>query len=1100
MQDAPDAIDLVVPNGEVRFDHVTFGYTSTEPVLRDFDLTVAAGETVALVGSSGSGKSTVALMLPRFYDVHSGTISIDGVDVRDVHLDSLRGNIGVVFEDSFLFSDTLTANIGFGRPDATREEIETAARAAEAHEFILQLPDGYDTIVGEQGLTLSGGQRQRVALARALLSDPKILLLDDATSSVDSRVEEEIHATLRRIASTRTTILIAHRRSSLSLADRIVVVDHGAVLDAGTHDELWARCSLYRMLLSGPGRRRRRPRSRRGRVAPDAEQVDGITPSAWRGLADEELRERADRRPHAHVEPVGRGARRAAEVAAASAAVAPARGAARSRRHPSCSRRSTRSNRRPPIPRSTSRSRAGVDRLLVLALPPALPRLAARRARARDARLDLHARRARCSCATASTTASQKRSTSALWAASFVFLLITLFDWWVMWAEQRVMGRTSERLLHALRIKVFGHLQRLGVDYYEQEMAGRIMTRMTTDIDALSQLLQNGLVNALVNVVTFVGVGIALVFINPRARADLRRDPAAALHRDDLVPVRVDARVRDRTRAHRGGEREPARRPVGRARLAGVRAGGSSNQEVFTDIASDYRDARVHAQRLVAIYFPFVDFLADIATCIVLGAGSVMVANGSLQVGSLIAFLLYLNLFFAPIQQLSQVFDSYQQARVAINRITELLETPTTVPQPLEPVIPGRLRGEVELDDVHFKYSTAIDEALRGVDLHIAPGETVALVGETGAGKSTVMKLVSRFYDVTGGEVRVDGVPVDDYDQVAFHQQLGVVPQEAFLFSGTIRDNIAYGRLDASDAEVEAAAREVGAHDFIASLPGGYLQWVSERGRSLSSGQRQLIALARAHLVDPAILLLDEATSNLDLQTEAKVQAAMGVAAHGRTTILIAHRLQTARLADRIVVVDDGRVVEDGSHDAAPRARLAVRAHVGRRPKASPPPPPASARSVVSGACPRCLLTSRGARGGATACSTRSIRAPTWTRTATASATCAASPRASTICSGSASTASGSTRSCCRPTRTGATTSPTTARSIPRSARSPTPTSSSREAADARHPRACSTSFRTTRATSTAGSRTRSRRATRSTATGTCGPIRSPTVRRPTTG
>src|SRR4029078_228326 len=253
VQDSPDATDLAVPHGEVRFEHVTFGYTSTDPVLRDFDLTVASGETVALVGSSGSGKSTVALMLPRFYDVHAGRITIDGVDIRDVRLDSLRHNIGVGLEDSFLFSDTITPNIGFCRPDATREEIETAARAAEAHEFILRLPHGYDTIVGEQGLTLSGARRHGAALARALLSDPKILLLDDATSSVDSRVEEEIHSTLRRIASTRTTILIAHRRSSLSLADRIIVVDQGAVLDAGTHDELWERCALYRMLLSGPG-------------------------------------------------------------------------------------------------------------------------------------------------------------------------------------------------------------------------------------------------------------------------------------------------------------------------------------------------------------------------------------------------------------------------------------------------------------------------------------------------------------------------------------------------------------------------------------------------------------------------------------------------------------------------------------------------------------------------------------------------------------------------------------------------------------------------------------------------------------------------------
>jgi ATP-binding cassette, subfamily B, bacterial len=919
VQDADDAAPISVTAGEVRFDHVTFGYTSTEPVLRDFSLTVAAGETVALVGSSGSGKSTVGLLLPRFYDVHEGAVTVDGVDVREVTLASLRASIGVVFEDSFLFSDSINNNIAFARPDATPAEIETAARAAEAHEFIVRLPEGYETVVGEQGLTLSGGQRQRIALARALLSDPHILLLDDATSSVDARIEEEIHATLRRIASSRTTILIAHRRSTLTLADRIAVVDKGVIVDDGTHDELWSRCSLYRLLLSGPGD------DAEGidaieEVVEDGQRVNGITPSAWRGLDEEDLRDAviADRTRAANPAAMrfgGGGGGGAGWMGGMGGAMAP-----------------------------TPELLAQVD-----ALPPANddPQVdAVTEARpVSQFRFLTFLKRYRgwlavgmllvaldAACTLAGPMLVRygidngvaKQVPRALWAASLAFLLIILFDWWVMWANARVMGRTSERLLHALRIKVFAQLQRLGVDYYEHEMAGRIMTRMTTDIDALSQLLQNGLVNALVNIVTFLGVGIALTFM----------DAQLALVTALILPPLIIATIWFRSASSKAYE--AAREHIAAVNanlqegLSGVRVSQAfvreeRNQEQFEEVAGGYRDARVRAQRLVAIYFPFVDFLSDIAVCLVLGAGSVLVADGTLAVGTLIAFLLYLNLFFAPIQQLSQVFDSYQQATVAIDRITELLDAETSVPEPAVPVPVPQLRGEVALEDVHFRYAKAVDEALRGVDVRVAPGETVALVGETGAGKSTVIKLVARFYDATSGRVCVDGVPVDQYDPVAFHQQLGVVPQEAFLFSGTIRDNIAYGHRDASDAEVETAARAVGAHDFIASLPGGYLQWVSERGRSLSSGQRQLIALARAHLVDPAILLLDEATSNLDLQTEAKVQAAMGVAAHGRTTILIAHRLQTARLADRIVVIDHGRVVEEGAHDAllAGRGRYA---------------------------------------------------------------------------------------------------------------------------------------------------------------------------------
>jgi ATP-binding cassette subfamily B protein len=338
--------------------------------------------------------------------------------------------------------------------------------------------------------------------------------------------------------------------------------------------------------------------------------------------------------------------------------------------------------------------------------------------------------------------------------------------------------------------------------------------------------------------------------------------------------------------------------------------------------------------------------MAAVADAIVLGVGARLIQTGNLTSGALIAFLLYIDLFFSPIQQLSQVFDAWQQTRVSVGRIAELMQLESLTPNPAAPEDPGRLRGDLGLNHVRFSYPVAVNrpfggagpvdrrgpqdprllqsrdanwrrppEALRGIDLRIGAGESVALVGETGAGKSTVMKLLARFYDPDEGSVEVDGHDLRAIDLHEYRHQLGYVPQEAFLFSGTIRDNIAYGRPEASAAQVEAAAHAVGAHEFIARLSGGYHHELTERGRSLSSGQRQLIALARAELVDPVVLLLDEATSNLDLVTEAHVAAAMQKVSRGRTTVVIAHRLQTARAADRIIVLHSGQVAEAGTHD-----------------------------------------------------------------------------------------------------------------------------------------------------------------------------------------
>jgi ATP-binding cassette, subfamily B, bacterial len=339
------------------------------------------------------------------------------------------------------------------------------------------------------------------------------------------------------------------------------------------------------------------------------------------------------------------------------------------------------------------------------------------------------------------------------------------------------------------------------------------------------------------------------------------------------------------------------------------------NSDRFAGLSGAYRVSRLRAQRMIAVYFPFVQALSTIGGAVVLFAAAGEIHNRTITVGSLIAYLLLVDSLFAPVQQMSQVFDGYQQANVGLQRIKGLLQTPTSTPEAAHPVMPGRLRGAIELRDVHFGYAGQRTEAIAGISLSIAPGETVALVGQTGAGKSTLVKLIARFYDVTSGQVVIDGMDVREYDLPAYRQQLGVVPQEPYLFAGTVRDAIAYGRPDASDAEVEAAARGVGAIEMISRLPGGFQHEVSERGRNLAAGQRQLIALARAYLVDPAILLLDEATAALDLAAEAAVNRATEQLAARRTTLLVAHRLTTASKADRIIAVADGKIAEVGTHE-----------------------------------------------------------------------------------------------------------------------------------------------------------------------------------------
>ena len=875
--------------GPITFNNVSFGYQRGHRVLDGLELTFEPGSTTAIIGMSGSGKSTLALLLPRFYDVTEGSITVGGTDIRSISLANLRKRIGVVFEESFLFADTLSANIAYGYPSATAEQVRRAAHQAGALDFIEALPEGFETVVGESGITLSGGQRQRVTLARALITDPEILILDDATSAVDAITETAINEALREFGLGRTVIIIAHRRSTLSLADRIVIIDQGRVVSSGTHDDLVGSDVIYQRLIE----------SGEDALAEDlGEELVGVSSSA-----------------HADI-----------SVPTKSVPVAPR------------VRNVTRGNANMGGPMSAPLT--ATDQLLraLAKLPDETrdPKVDEQVVTSRAigfsfrsfispyrwgliAGLGLVSADTLLSLAGPSLIRSGidsgvvSKSFTAIVLASLGYFAVTIVDWIVVFFQSRVTGITAERVLYALRLRIFSHLQHLGLDFYESEMAGRIMTRMTTDVDALSNLLQTGLANALVNILSFFGIATVMIVINPRLSI-------AGLY--VLVPLAL-ATIwfqRSSQRAYKvARERIAAVNANLQEGLSGVRVSQAfrrenRNSNEFEEVSKGYRNARVSAQRLVAIYFPFVLFLADLASASVLGYGTGLVAHHELTVGAAIAFTLYIDQLFAPIQQLSQTFDQWQQAQVAIFQVGRLLNI---APNPKAASNPNRLTkvtGHIEFRDVSFGYSPDARLALDRFSLEIRPGESIALVGATGAGKSTVVKLIARFYDPIKGQVLLDGTDLRSVDLGDLRSRIGYVPQEPFLFSGTIADNIAFAVRDASMDDIVGAARAVGAEEFIEKLDGKYEYQVSERGRALSLGQKQLIALARAYIASPAILLLDEATANLDLATEKKVSEAMKLVSVGRTSILVAHRLPSAALADRIVVIRDGSVAEVGSH------------------------------------------------------------------------------------------------------------------------------------------------------------------------------------------
>ncbi len=495
-----------------------------------------------------------------------------------------------------------------------------------------------------------------------------------------------------------------------------------------------------------------------------------------------------------------------------------------------------------------------------------------------------------------------------------VFLISAVLFWAATYAQTYLVGWVGQRALQDLRERIYTHLQSMSIGFFTRRKPGVLISRMTNDVQALDTLVTDGVVTLFSSTLTLAGVVTILLFLDvPLALVTFITFPLLAIA---SVAFRIAS-----AGAYRATREKIANITAYlQETLSGVRVVRSFGQEGrhiarMTELNEENRVANMKTVYLNAAYFPAVELLSAIGTAVILLYGGYQVLDGNIQIGVMVAFVGYLNQFFDPIQQISQLYTTYQQGMAALDKIFDLLDTaPDMIDKP-DALDPGEIRGDMRMEDVWFSYTGTEPWALKDIDLTVPAGQTVALVGETGAGKSTLAKLVARFYDPQRGRLLVDGHDLRDLQARALRRQLGIVPQEGFLFSGSIRENIAFGRPGADGDEIIAAAKVVGAETFIDRLPAGFDTEVGERGVHLSAGQRQLVAFARALLAEPRILILDEATSNVDVRTERTIERGLERLLSGRTAIVIAHRLSTIRRAGRIVVLEHGKIVESGTHE-----------------------------------------------------------------------------------------------------------------------------------------------------------------------------------------
>jgi ATP-binding cassette, subfamily B, bacterial len=835
----------------IAFEDVRFAYPGGRGAAHDgLSFTVAAGEKIGIVGPSGSGKSSVARLLLRLFDPQEGKVLIGGRDLKTLDPEAVRRMIAVVHQDTYLFHGTVEENLRLGKPDADREELEAAARDANAHEFIAQLPQGYQTMIGERGVLLSGGQRQRLAIARALLRDAPILILDEALSSVDAENEAVIQQALDRLSAGRTTLILAHRLSSVIGADRILVLDKGRVVETGRHADLIRRDGPYRRLMGAQAEEREDDIA----LAEDG----AAAPGAGGGGAQLET---------------------AAEVAPAELADA-----------------------------TSSVGWAATLGTLVQIINPWRRRFA----------IVVGSGIARVAAFIAvgilGALAVAAVKTGSLYGHLLVLLALAaplagLLHWLESWLAHDI----AYRLLAEMRIALFAKLDALAPAYLMRRRSGDLIALASQDVETIEYFFAHTVAPALVAVLVPSTVLIVLaVAAWPIALTLLPFILFAA-----LAPVVARAHI-DRLGAN-------ARDALG---LLGAYVTetiqGLNDLVAFQAIAGRRRNFMELVRGYQKIRLELLGDLsaqtARLETVTGLGGLAVAVVGARLAAEhhltpTMLPLLILLSLSsFLPISEIAQVSRQLADTIASTRRYYAVQrEQPAVVDGPLRP--PEPVGGSaIRFEGASFTYPGARRAALTDIRLDVPAGATLALVGPSGAGKTTIANLLLRFWDPSAGHILIDGVDLRDFELDHLRRRVSLVSQDTYLFNDTLRANVALARPEAGEAAIHRALEQAALAEFVESLPEGLDTPVGERGVQLSGGQRQRVAIARAFLKNAPTLVLDEATSHLDAVSEAQVRGALDALMRDRTTIVIAHRLSTVRNADLLAVLERGRLVETGSH------------------------------------------------------------------------------------------------------------------------------------------------------------------------------------------